>query len=186
MRRFFVTLALIAVVLAPFGGSARGNDRQIAEQIVRGLKHRQDSGDLHGFNIDLQVDKGSVWLKGHVSDPEQERLALEVARRVEGVQRVFNQIEVLASEEEDDSTATSADPSSQQLVSNRRVKRANPAVAGTLSPVIMPSRAMSVYTMPASGNLAASRARSSAGVAEVSSQPSVATIPSRASSPNST
>ena len=55
MRRFFVTLALIAVVLAPFGVSASGSDRQIAEQIVRGLKHRQDSGDLHGFNIDLQV-----------------------------------------------------------------------------------------------------------------------------------
>ena len=54
MRRFFVTLALIAIVLAPFGASA--NDRQIAEQIVRSLKQRKAAGELQGFNIDLQGD----------------------------------------------------------------------------------------------------------------------------------
>ena len=135
MRRFFVTLALIAIVLAPFGVSASGNDRQIAEQIVRGLKHRQDSGDLQGFNIDLQVDKGSVWLKGHVSDPEQERLALEVARRVEGVQRVFNQIEVQGLEKTESPVETAKPaptatrPTQEQVVSNRRAKQAKPAVA---------------------------------------------------------
>lgn len=64
MRRFFVTLALIATVLAPFGASA--NDRQIAEQIVRSLKQRKAAGELQGFNIDLQVDNGAVWLKGYV------------------------------------------------------------------------------------------------------------------------
>ena len=92
MRRFFVTLALIAIALAPFG--ARANDRQIAEQIVRSLKQRKAAGELQGFNIDLQVDKGAVWLKGYVSEPEQERIALDIARRVEGVEKVFNQIEL--------------------------------------------------------------------------------------------
>ncbi|HUG69592.1 MAG TPA: BON domain-containing protein [Pirellulaceae bacterium] len=96
MRRFFVTLALIAIVLAPFGASA--NDRQIAEQIVRSLKQRKAAGELQGFNIDLQVDKGAVWLKGYVSEPEQERIALDIARRVEGVEKVFNQIEIRSPE----------------------------------------------------------------------------------------
>lgn len=96
MRRFFVTLALIAIALAPFG--ARANDRQIAEQIVRSLKQRKAAGELQGFNIDLQVDKGAVWLKGYVSEPEQERIALDIARRVEGVEKVFNQIEIRTAE----------------------------------------------------------------------------------------
>ena len=99
MRRFFVTLALIAIVLAPFGASA--NDRQIAEQIVQSLKQRKAAGELQGFNIDLQVDKGAVWLKGHVSKPEQEQLAIDIARRVEGVEEVFNQIEIRSQESSD-------------------------------------------------------------------------------------
>jgi len=96
MRRYFVTLAMIAIVLAPFGASA--NDRQIAEQIVRSLNQRKAAGELQGFNIDLQVDKGAVWLKGYVSKPEQEQLALDIARRVEGVEKVFNQIELRTEE----------------------------------------------------------------------------------------
>lgn len=96
MRRFFVTLALIAIVLAPFGASA--NDRQIAEQIVRSLKQRKAAGELQGFNIDLQVDKGAVWLKGYVSEAEQEQIALDVARSVEGVEKVHNQIEIRSPE----------------------------------------------------------------------------------------
>lgn len=107
MRRFFVTLALIATVLAPFGASA--NDRQIAEQIVRSLKQRKAAGELQGFNIDLQVDNGAVWLKGYVSAPEQERIALDIARRVEGVEKVFNQIELRSPESGDaDAVATSS------------------------------------------------------------------------------
>lgn len=107
MRRFFVTLALIAIVLAPFG--ARANDRQIAEQIVRSLKQRKAAGELQGFNIDLQVDKGAVWLKGYVFEAEQERIALDIARRVEGVEKVYNQIEIRSPESgEAESVATSS------------------------------------------------------------------------------
>ena len=96
MRRFFVTLALIATVLAPLG--ARGDDRQIAEQIVQKLKARKASGELKGFNIDLQVEQGSVWLKGHVASPEQEQIALKVAREGTGVKEVFNEIQVQPAE----------------------------------------------------------------------------------------
>lgn len=107
MRRYFVTLAMIAIVLAPLGASA--DDRQIAEQIVRSLKQRKAAGELQGFNIDLQVDKGAVWLKGYVSKPEQEQLALDIARRVEGVEKVFNQIELRAeATDEAEAAATSS------------------------------------------------------------------------------
>jgi osmotically-inducible protein OsmY len=114
MRRYFVTLALIAIVLAPLGASA--NDRQIAEQIVRSLKQRKAAGELQGFNIDLQVDKGAVWLKGYVSKPEQEQLALDIARRVEGVEKVFNQIELRGE--------ASSEPKAVASSSRRNVKQA--------------------------------------------------------------
>ena len=112
MRRFFVTLALIAIALAPFGASA--NDRQIAEQIVRSLKQRKAAGELQGFNIDLQVDKGAVWLKGYVSKPEQEQLALDIARRVDGVEKVFNQIEIRSEDASEEDAAAPSGPSASQ------------------------------------------------------------------------
>lgn len=132
MRRFFVALAMIALVLAPLGAGA--NDRQIAEQIVRGLKQRQDAGDLQGFNIDLQVDKGAVWLKGHVSNPDQERIALKIAQRVEGVQKVFNEIEIRGSAAEQvaqtESRSAGSDDAAMSVnpVSTRRSRRVQPAV----------------------------------------------------------
>lgn len=92
MRRFFVTLALIATVLAPLG--ARGDDSQIAEQIVQKLKARKASGELKGFNIDLQVEEGSVWLKGHVASTEQEQIALQVAHAEQGVKQVYNELQI--------------------------------------------------------------------------------------------
>jgi len=92
MRRFFVALAMVATMLAPLGANA--NDRQIAEQIIRILKQRKDAGELKGFNINLEVDQGDVWLKGHVTGAEQEKLALEIVRDIEGVSKVFSDIEV--------------------------------------------------------------------------------------------
>jgi osmotically-inducible protein OsmY len=92
MRRFFVALAMVATMLAPLCASA--DDRLIAEQIIRSLKLRKDAGELKGFNLDLKVDGGAVWLKGYVSKPEQQRIAVDIARRVEGVEKVFTDIEV--------------------------------------------------------------------------------------------
>jgi len=118
---------MIATVLAPLGASA--NDRQIAEQIVRSLKQRKDAGELQGFNIDLQVDKGAVWLKGYVSKPEQEQLALDIARRVEGVEKVFNQIELRT---EESSEAEAEDSSSRRNVN--QAQRLDAAASESVQP----------------------------------------------------
>ena len=61
--------------------------------------------------------------------------------------------------------------------------RAMATVAATLTPCIMPSRAMSVYTMADTPSDSNRRARSVAFRVETSAQPSVATRPSFASSP---
>ena len=93
MRRFFVGLAITAMLgIVPC--QARGNDRQISQTIVKSLQTEQKNGKLQGFNIDLEVDRGTVHLKGTVSNEEQEKIALDIARRVEGVRQVYNELEI--------------------------------------------------------------------------------------------
>ncbi len=70
------------------------SDDQIAQQIFQRLQQYKQSGQLHGFRLDLKVEEGSVVLEGRVSQPEQKQLALEVARRVPGVYQVVDMIHV--------------------------------------------------------------------------------------------
>ena len=103
MRRFFFGLAVFALA-APMPLLAETTDRQIAQQIINHLKSQKESGKLKGFNLDLQVKEGSVYLKGYMSEREQRRKAIDVARRVKGVTQVFNEIEIKETE-----TATVSD-----------------------------------------------------------------------------
>lgn len=93
MRRFFMGLAMIAA-LGMIPGSVRGNDRQITQQIVKGLEERKEEGELRGINIDLEVENGAVYLKGHVASEDQEKIALEVIRHIEGVRQVYNELNI--------------------------------------------------------------------------------------------
>ncbi len=95
MRRLFVGLA-IALIVALSPGSVRADDQLIAQQIVQQLERQKADGRLTGFGIDLEVENGIVWLKGHVTSDEQHRLVLDIARRVNGVTQVVNDISVKA------------------------------------------------------------------------------------------
>lgn len=93
MRRYVFRLAL--VTLAVLGSSAaRGDDEQIAQQIIQKYKAAQQDGSLKGFKIDLQVDEGTVWLSGRVANDAQQTKALDVARRIPGVKQVVNDLTV--------------------------------------------------------------------------------------------
>lgn len=92
MRRFVVGLAIGLASFAP--AMVRGDDEQIAQKIVEKLQERKESGQMRGFNIDLQVDQGTVWLKGNVASVEQQKMALDLARRVQGVEKVVNELKV--------------------------------------------------------------------------------------------
>jgi osmotically-inducible protein OsmY len=70
------------------------DDQQIAQQIVQQLQQRKTDGQLTGFGIDLEVESGIVWLKGHVRSAEQQALVLDVARRVRGVEQVINDLQI--------------------------------------------------------------------------------------------
>jgi BON domain-containing protein len=93
MRRYVQSLAfLAAAMLGPH--LALGNDQQIAQTIVERLQAQKEAGTLKGFSLDLKVENGEALLSGRVSSPEQQTLALDVARRVPGVKLVINDIEI--------------------------------------------------------------------------------------------
>ena len=96
MRRYVFRLTFLA--LAALGTSVvLGNDQQIAKTIVEKLSAEKKSGNLKGFNIELNVEEGTVWLSGRVSSDEQRTIALEIARRVKDVKQVVNDLSVEAS-----------------------------------------------------------------------------------------
>lgn len=92
MSRLF-HFAIVAAMMA-LPAVAMGGDTEIAQSIVKQLQAKKAEGSLKGFNIGLRVEEGVVWLEGHVSNPEQHDMAVDVARRVGGVQRVVDGIRI--------------------------------------------------------------------------------------------
>jgi osmotically-inducible protein OsmY len=70
------------------------NDQEIAKVIVKKLNAEKKAGNLKGFLIDLNVEKGTVWLSGRVSSEEQRTIILNFASRVQGVKLVINDLRV--------------------------------------------------------------------------------------------
>lgn len=93
MRRYVFRLAVCAcTMLGPT--LAVANDQEIARQIVAKLEAEKSAGNLKGFSIDMQVEEGTVWLSGRVANADQQARALDIARRIQGVKQVVNDLEV--------------------------------------------------------------------------------------------
>ena len=95
MRRLMLGMA-IAAIAALLPATSHADDQQIAEFIKSRLQVEQQQGNLRGFNVDMRVDRGTVWFKGQVSTPEQETLILRTAQQAGylGVVQVVDDIEV--------------------------------------------------------------------------------------------
>jgi hypothetical protein len=93
MRRHVFRLAILSLALLGTSG-VQGDDQQIAQQIIEKLQAEKKAGTLKGFSIDLQVDEGTVWLSGRVASEQQQARALDLARRVPGVQQVVNDLAI--------------------------------------------------------------------------------------------
>ena len=94
MRRFVLGIAAAVTSLMPTIGMA--DDPQIADYIKGRLQSEQQQGNLRGFNVDMRVEQGTVWFKGHVSNSTQEMLILKAAQQAGhlGVVQVVDDIEV--------------------------------------------------------------------------------------------
>ena len=122
MRRTFVSILVVAIgVLVPIGALA-GNQEK-AEQIAAALKQ---SGQLHGYNVNVKFQDGTVWLKGEVATQEQMQGAMQVVFASPGVTRVVNQLTVAS-----DDKANSAAPQKADRLATSFAATSEPQVKTT-------------------------------------------------------
>ena len=93
MRRFVVGLALVLALVA-IPSWAMAGDQEIANELVKQLQAKKAAGELTKFGIDLEIDHGVVWLKGHVSSPKHRELVLAIAKSIDGVEEVIDDITI--------------------------------------------------------------------------------------------
>ena len=94
MRRLVLGIAVAVTLLMPVVGMA--DDQDIADFIKSRLQAEQQQGNLQGFNVDMRVEEGTVWFKGHVSNAAQEMTILKTAQAAAhlGVLQVDDDIEI--------------------------------------------------------------------------------------------
>ena len=97
MRRLVLGIAVAVTSLMPAMGMA--DDQQIADYIKGRLQAGQQQGNLRGFNVDMRVEQGTVWFKGHVANRAQEMTILQTAQQAGhlGVVKVVDDIETQGS-----------------------------------------------------------------------------------------
>ena len=132
MRRIVLGIAVAVTSLMPVMGVA--DDQQIADYIKSRLQAEQQQGNLRGFNVDMRVENGTVWFKGHVSNPTQEMTILKTAQQAGhlGVTQVVDDIAVRTQAAPGPVPAQAA-PVPAQAGSDRRESAAAPSNQRRLS-----------------------------------------------------
>ncbi|MBX3424014.1 MAG: BON domain-containing protein [Pirellulaceae bacterium] len=117
MRRFLCG-ALMASITAAAPAWALGGDREIAQAVLSELEHFKQAGQLKGFDVNIQVDQGVVYLSGEVANHKQRTLITAAAANAVGVNNVVNDIFM---------RTTPATPTSQAVGADRSNDRVAPA-----------------------------------------------------------
>ncbi|QDV26671.1 BON domain-containing protein [Aureliella helgolandensis] len=93
MRRFLFGV-VIASVTAAMPAWAFGGDREIAKSIMTELQQHKTAGALKGFDIDLKVEDGIVYLSGEVASPSQLALVTTTAAQSVGEDNLVTDLRV--------------------------------------------------------------------------------------------
>lgn len=97
MRRFLFGV-VIASVSAAMPAWAFGGDREIAKTVMTELQQFKEAGQLKGFDVNLKVQDGVVYLTGEVANSDQQQLVANAAANAAGEDNVVNEIRVRAAE----------------------------------------------------------------------------------------
>ena len=89
MRSIACLLLLLLVALPALSADKAISDGEILDQVHLKLASDQDVG---ARNIDVQVQKGAVTLKGKVRSEKQREKAEKLVKKVKGVTSVANQL----------------------------------------------------------------------------------------------
>lgn len=93
MRRFLFGV-VIASVSAAMPSLAFGGDREIAKTVMNELQQYKDAGQLKGFDVNLKVEDGIVYLMGDVANRNQRALIAKAAASAAGSANVVNEIQI--------------------------------------------------------------------------------------------
>ena len=93
MRKFLFG-ALLASMTATMPSLALGGDREIAQAVMAQLQQHKAEGSLKGFDLDLKVENGVVYLTGSVSSPAQKQLVEEAAASVAGARELVSELQL--------------------------------------------------------------------------------------------
>jgi len=93
MRKFLFG-ALLASMTATMPSLALGGDREIAQAVMAQLQQHKAEGSLKGFDLDLKVEDGVVYLNGSVSSPAQKRLVEQAASSAAGARELVSQLQL--------------------------------------------------------------------------------------------
>ncbi|MEM7475504.1 MAG: BON domain-containing protein [Planctomycetota bacterium] len=94
MRRFLFGV-VIASVAAAMPSWAFAGDREIAKAVMSELQQHKAAGQLKGFDLDMQVEDGVVYLNGRVASRDQRSLVAKAAADAVGVGNLVNNIKVV-------------------------------------------------------------------------------------------
>ena len=91
-----ILLGVVLAIAAAAPANSFADDKQIADFIKAKLVQEKQRGNLFGFNVDMRVDRGTVWFKGFVSNRNQELMILRTAQLAGhlGVTQVVDDIEI--------------------------------------------------------------------------------------------
>ncbi len=113
---------------ARLGLEQRARDQQIGSLLMQKLERAKSAGDLQGFGISVRVGDGVVRLNGRVGSPDQQKVAVDLARRIPGVVEVINELSVV----EPISTQSIATETSQRIAEQLQTSLAKQESAGKL------------------------------------------------------
>jgi hypothetical protein len=88
VNRFGMTLRRATALRAP------ASSKKIADSVIEALCQARERDQIRGFNIDLEIEKGQVTIRGDVPSQPQRMLVERIVRGVPEVLHVENCLEV--------------------------------------------------------------------------------------------
>lgn len=93
MRRFLFGV-VIASVTAAMPAWAFGGDREIAQTVMAELQQHKAAGNLKGFDIDMKVEDGIVYLTGEVASRAQREIVEQAALNEVGRSNLVSELKI--------------------------------------------------------------------------------------------
>jgi len=119
----------------------------IAQDLTDRLQAAEAEGSLRGANLNVKVNGPDVWLTGTVSQPQQEQLAVDLARQVSGVRRVISGLMVAGTASQP--RPVSAMPVAADLATVSAVRSGLPAASGNRANAAFAATPVATLSEPA-------------------------------------